>query len=254
MKEVEEIIEFIRDYFKKTKRKVAVIGLSGGLDSSVVTLLCTKALSPKFVYPIFMPYYPITTKTSFENAKKVIKLAKIPQKNFIIEEITDQINVFKKKHPQISKIDLGNKICRERMSLLYYYARQLAGLVVGTSDKSEILLGYFTLHGDGAWDIAPTAHLYKTEVKRLAKDLGIPQEIIDIPPSPGLWIGQTAKKELGFSYQIADRILAKLVDQKMSPKQIEKTGIPKRTISRVLQRYQENQFKLQSLGGMIYNS
>lgn len=240
-------INKIKNYFEKAKRQNAIIGLSGGLDSSVVCLLCAQALGPKFVYPVFMACQPFTSKKSFENAKKIIKLAKIPSKNLIIEEITEQINLFKKKHPRISKIDLGNKICRERMSLLYYYARKLKGLVVGTSNKSEILLGYFTLHGDGAWDLGPIAHLYKTEVKKLAKSLKIPKEIINQIPSAGLWFGQKDEEELGFSYQMADKILKKLVDQKMSPEQIEKTGISKQTISRVFQRYKENQFKLRFL-------
>lgn len=249
----DQIIDFIKSYFRKTKRWKAVIGLSGGLDSSVVCLLASRALGSEFVYPIFMPYKPFSSKKSYKNVKKIVKLAKIPKGNFIIEDITAQLNVFLKKHPKIDKIDFGNKIARERMSVLYYYARKLKGLVVGTSDKSEMLLGYFTLHGDGAWDLAPVARLYKTEVKKLARLLKIPQEIIDSPSSPGLWQGQTAKKELGFSYQIADKILEKFVDQKLSPKKIEKTGISKQTISRVLKRYQENRFKLQSAGVMRYN-
>lgn len=244
MKKINFIIKFIKDYFEKTGRKTAVIGLSGGLDSSVVCLLASRALGSEFVYPIFMGYYPFTSQKSLERVKKLVYLAKIPKKNLIIEDITLQLNVFKKKHPKISKIDFGNKMARERMSILYYYARKLKGLVIGTSDKSEMLLGYFTLHGDGAWDLAPIAHLYKTEVKKLAKYLGVPQEIINEPSSPGLWSGQTAGKELGFSYQIADKILEKFVDQKLSPGQIEKTGISKEIISRVLKRHQENRFKL----------
>lgn len=248
-----QILKYISNYFKKTKRKVAIIGLSGGLDSSVVCLLASRVLGSEFVYPIFMGYYPFTSQKSLERVKKLVCLAKIPKKNLIIEDITEQLDVFKKKHPEISKLDFGNKIARERMSILYYYARQLAGLVVGTSNKSEMLLGYFTLHGDGAWDLAPIAHLYKTEVKKLAEELGIPREIIEEPPSPGLWPSQTAEKELGFSYQIADKILEKFIDQKLSPKQIEKTGISKQIILRVLKRYQENSFKLQPLGMMRYN-
>lgn len=253
MKEINSIIKFLKDYFKKANRQNAIIGLSGGLDSSVVCLLCSQALSPKFVYPIFIPYYPFTSKESFENAKKIVNLAKISKENFIIEDITAQLDVFKKSHKKISKIDFGNKMARERMSVLYYYARKMNGLVVGTSDKSEILLGYFTLHGDGAWDLAPIAHLYKTEVKKLAENLGVPKEIINEAPSPGLWKNQTAEKELGFSYEIADKILEKFIEQKLSPKQIEKTGISKQVISRVLQRYQENKFKLKLPGVMMYN-
>jgi len=246
-------VNFIKNYFQKAGRKKAIIGLSGGLDSSVVCLLCAQALGPKFVYPIFLPYRPFTPKESLENVKKIIKLAKIPTKNLIVEEITEQINVFRKRHPKISKIDLGNKICRERMSLLYYYARNLNGLVVGTSNKSELLLGYFTLHGDSAWDLAPIAHLYKTEVKKMARILNIPKEIIEVLPSAGLWLGQTDEEELGFSYEIADKILKKLIDQKIPSNKIEKMGISKQTISRVLRRYQENKFKLKQIREKMYN-
>ena len=245
MKEAEKMIEFIRLFFKKANRKNAVIGLSGGIDSSTVVALSAQALGPKAVYPVFMPYYqPFRLTKSFRNAKKLIQLTKIPLKNFIIEEISAQINAFKKQHGRISKIDLGNKMARERMSLLYYYARKLNGLVVGTSNKSESLLGYFTLHGDGAWDLAPIAHLYKAEVKELARFLKIPPAIIKARPSAGLWPGQTDEAELGFSYQTADQILKKFIEQKMSPAQIEKTGISKQIISRVLKRYRDSQFKL----------
>ena len=194
-----------------------------------------------------MDYKLFTSQKSFENAKKAVKSAKIPKNNFIIEDITAQLDIFKKKHPDIGKIDFGNKMCRERMSILYYYARKLKGLVVGTSNKSEILLGYFTLHGDDASDIVPMSGLYKSEVKKLAKILKVPQEIIDIPPSADFWPGQTDEGELGFSYAMADKILKKYVDENLSIEQIEKTGISKNIILAVLQRYQANKFKLKSM-------
>ncbi|MBL7150949.1 NAD+ synthase [Candidatus Microgenomates bacterium] len=253
MKKTSSIIKFIKNYFKQANRKFAILGLSGGLDSSVVLMLCVKALGPNFVYPIFMDYKPLTSQESFENAKKAVKSAKIPKNNFIIEDITVQLDIFKKKHLDIGKIDFGNKMCRERMSILYYYARKLKGLVVGTSNKSETLLGYFTLHGDGASDIAPMSSLYKTEVKKLAKILKVPQEIIDIPPSADFWPGQTDEGELGFSYAMADKILKKYVDENLSIEQIEKTGISNKAILRVLQRYQANKFKLKSTEIMRYN-
>lgn len=254
LKTTSQILKFIKNYFHRSGRQAAVVGVSGGVDSSTVLTLCAKALGPQRVYPVYIPYQPVTARKTLENVKKVMKLAKIPKKNLLIEDITDQINVFMKKHSGITKIDLGNKIARERMSLLYYHARRLKGLVVGTSNKSESLLGYFTLHGDGAWDIGPIAHLYKTEVKKLARSLGVPREIIDTPPTAGLWRSQTDEGELGFSYEIADSILKKYHDQKLSPSEIEKTGIPKQTISRVLARYRANRFKLQLPGTMRYNS
>lgn len=253
LSKINSIVKFLRDYFKKNRKKTAVVGVSGGLDSSVVCLLCAQALGSNFVYPLFIPYRPFTVKKSLENVRKIVKLAKIPEENLIIEEITEQINLFKKNHPEISRIDLGNKISRERMSLLYFYARRLDGLVVGTSNKSERLLGYFTLHGDGAWDIGPIAHLYKTEVRKLAEILKLPKGIIKAAPSAGFWPSQTDEKELGFSYQTADKILKLFIEEKLSPSQIEKKGFSRLVIRRVLDRYQKNKFKLKQRGVMIYN-
>lgn len=239
--QIPQIINFIRSFFKKANRQKAVLGLSGGIDSSLVCLLCSQALGPKNVFPIFMPYRP---KVHPELAcSEPVEPVEGPQKNLIIEDITPQINAFLKNHPHLSKIDLGNKMVRERMSILYYYARKLKGLVVGTSNKSEILLGYFTLHGDGAWDLAPLAHLYKTEVIRLAKHLGLPQEIINQKPTAGLWPGQTDEAELGFTYSQADKILKKYLG-KYIPKLPKLPKHPKPLVRQVLSRVHANAFKL----------
>lgn len=247
------INKFIKEFFIQSGRKNAIIGVSGGLDSSVAFFVCCRALGFEYVYPVYIPYKPFTSKESFENVKKLVNLAKIPKNNFIIEDITGQLDIFKEKHPDVSKIDFGNKIARERMSLLYYYARKLNGLVIGASNKSEILLGYFTLHGDGAADLKPLAHLYKNEVKNLAKKLEIPEEIICAVPSADLWPGQTDEEELGFSYEMADKILKKYVDEKLSIEQIAKTGISEEIISRVIQRYQTNKFKSATSKNEIIN-
>jgi len=241
---MDSINKFIKSYFKKANRQVAILGVSGGLDSSITLVLCAKALGPASVFPIYLPYQPMINPQNIRNIKKVIKLAKIPKKNLIIESITGQINSFKKKHPDIDPVDLGNKTARERMSLLYFYARKLKGLVVGTGNKSEMLLGYFTLHGDGAWDLAPIAHLYKTETRQLAKKLSIPAEIISQPPTAGFWSGQTDEKELGFTYKQADKVLRQFIDQKVPPSKIKHAGISTKIIKRILNRYQTNRFKL----------
>lgn len=204
---MDSINKFIKDYFKKANRKTAVVGVSGGIDSSVVVVLCARALGASNIYPVYLPYQPFAKPENLKYIRAVLKLAKIPVKNFIIEDISSQIDAFKKKHPRIAKIDLGNKMARERMAILYFHSRRLKGLVVGASNRTEMLLGYFTLHGDGAWDLAPIACLYKTEVCQLAKKLKIPKAIIAAPPTAGLWPGQTDEKELGFTYEQADQVL-----------------------------------------------
>ena len=246
MKEVRPVIKFIEDYFKRAGRRAAIVGLSGGLDSAVTVVLCSQALGPRHVYPVYLPYQPLAKFHDLVNIKKVLKLAKIPEKHLISEDITNPTNAFKKKHPKISKIDLGNKMARERMSLLYYHARRLKGLVVGTSNRTERLLGYFTLHGDGAWDLAPIAHLYKSEIRQLAKKLNLPEAIIAAPPTAGLWPGQTDEAELGFTYEQADKVLRQFIDQKKPAKQIEKSNLPAKTISRILKRHRLHRFRLQS--------
>lgn len=240
------MVKFIKNYFKQAKRNYAVVGVSGGLDSSVVLVLCSQALGPKNIYPVYLPYQPLARQHHLVNIKKVLKLAKIPEKNLISEDISSQINTFQAKHPQISKIDLGNKMARERMAVLYYHARRLKGLVVGTSNRTEMLLGYFTLHGDGAYDIAPLAHLYKTEVRQLAKQLDLPEAIINQPPTAGLWPEQTDEDELGFTYEQADQVFKMAIDQKMTAQQIAKaTGLSSPMINRILDRYHHHRFKLQ---------
>lgn len=252
MKEARKIINFIRSFFKKANRKTVVLGLSGGIDSSLTCLLCSQALGPKNIFPLYLPYFPSSPSHPFSpsSLKKVLRLCQIPQKNLVLEDITSQIEAFRKKHPQISKIDLGNKMVRERMSILYYYARKLKGLVVGTSNLSEILLGYFTLHGDGAWDLAPLAHLYKTEVIKLAKHLNLPQEIINQKPTAGLWPGQTDEAELGFTYSQADKILKKYLNKgkftlSEAKFDLAKSKGPNPLVLKVLSRVRANAFKLQ---------
>lgn len=308
-----KIIKFIRSFFQKANHHKAVLGLSGGLDSSLTCLLCSRALSPKNVFPLYLPYLPNFTLSEAapdaaepkgpsrpslpSSIQKLFSLTRIPSKNLIIENITPQINAFKKNHPRISKInceasdfaiggskgdspwprstrgvsgssrqhrrgdrqgaqplgtsehnervDLGNKMARERMSLLYYYARQLKGLVVGTSNLSEILLGYFTLHGDAAWDLAPLAHLYKTQVKKLAQYLKIPPEVINQTPSAGLWPNQTDESELGFSYAQADPILKKYFPNFPNFTLSLPKG-PDPLVQKVLKRVSSNSFKIKN--------
>ncbi len=198
-KEAERIIAFIKKTFQKEGFKKAIIAVSGGLDSSVALVLTAKALGAENVYTLQLPY----KKQCLENSDLILDFARIPAGNRIKIDIGTAVDAFKVK----DKIRLGNIMARVRMIYSFDQAKRLNALVVGAENKSEKLLGYYTRFGDEAADIEPIIHLYKTQVKQLADELGIPKEILQAPPTAGLWPGQTDEKELGFSYEMADLVL-----------------------------------------------
>lgn len=184
--------------------KPAVIGLSGGIDSTVVAYLVAQAISPNQVYGLILPSQ--TNQPSDQSDAEVIaqKLG-IHYETILIDPL---VTCFKESTTFYSTpLTLGNLKARIRMSLLYGKANQVNGLVVGTGNKSELLSGYFTKYGDGGVDLLPLGDLYKTQVWKLAQELGVPNQIIDKPPTAGLWPGQTDEAELGLSYQTLDTIL-----------------------------------------------
>jgi len=177
------------------------IGLSGGIDSSIVATLAVNALGKDKVYGIIMPYY------CNEDTEDAVKLAKKLGIRYSVISIRNMVASFRK--PDISNTNLvkGNLMARIRMCVLYSYSNSNNGLVLGTTNKTEMLVGYFTKHGDGAVDIEPIAHLYKTEIFELAKYLKIDKKLIDKKPSAGLWLGQTDEEELGIDYITLDKML-----------------------------------------------
>ncbi|MFB0560579.1 MAG: NAD+ synthase [Candidatus Lokiarchaeia archaeon] len=202
----ERILKFIRARVIGTGFSGVVIGLSGGVDSSVTAALCVKALGSDKLLGLMLP----ERDSDPNDAKDAIKLAeqfKIPYEIVDITSIVDAyLNTFPKDATDSPTV-VGNVKARIRMVTLYYYANNLRRLVVGSSNKSEILVGYFTKFGDGASDILPIGDLYKTQVRHLARHLGIPEEIIQKNPSAGLWKGQTDESEIGVSYNVLDLIL-----------------------------------------------
>lgn len=202
-----KIVRFIQDYIKKSKTKGIVLGLSGGIDSSTVAALSSKSIGGNKVLGLLLPEEETYSKTDTEDAKTIAEKFGLRSQ---VCDITDTLKTFYKSIPVFDTVDhvcKGNIKARTRMIYIYYYANKLNLLVCGSSDKSETMMGYFTKWGDVAADISPLMDLYKTQVLRLARQLGVPEAIIRKPPSPALWPGQTAEKELGIKYEDLDLIL-----------------------------------------------
>lgn len=214
MEKIKNYIEnWIRDYFENSKSKYLIIGLSGGLDSSTTLKLLTNAVEAKNIISLILPEIGITPKNDIKDA---ISLAKNLHVKYKIIKINKIVNEYVKTLPSLKKdkISLANVKPRIRMGILYAVANIKKGLVVGTSDKTEFYIGYFTKYGDGAADIYPILDLYKTQVRELAKYMQLPEKIINKPPSPNLWKGHLAEKELGISYEIIDKILYYKIESK----------------------------------------
>jgi NAD+ synthase len=242
------LVEFIRKGIEKSGFQRVVLGLSGGLDSTVVAYLAVEALKhPHNVYALIMPYKSYQSE-SVKNARLVAR--KLGANSQIIR-IDPMIERYFKKFPsgripnpaisagKGSQVELleyvrrGNKIARERMSILYDWALALRALVLGTSNKTELLTGYFTKYGDGGVDLEPLGDLYKTQVRQLAKYLGVPQPIINKCPSAGLWPGQTDEGELGINYEQLDGILYHMFDKKYITKKLLTLGFSIENIEKV---------------------
>ncbi|MCX8174886.1 MAG: NAD+ synthase [Candidatus Micrarchaeota archaeon] len=229
------IVSFIRSYFKKAGKRKAVVGVSGGLDSAVTAALCAKAVGKGNVVGALLPSAD-TPKRDLADAQQVVSLFCGRRIFFGIEPALRAL-----KGRLKSRLSRANAAARIRMAILYSIAHEERGLVVGTGDKSEILLGYFTKYGDGGADLFPIGGIYKTQLRELAQHLGIPKQIIAKPPSPALWKGQTAEGEMGFSYEVADAILEG-VEKKKSRSWLEKK-FGRKTVLAVLKRIRQNAHK-----------
>jgi NAD+ synthase len=224
-----KIEKFISAYISKSSAKGLVIGLSGGLDSSVVLKLSVNALGRSNVLGLVMP----SDTTPREDTAHAIDLAKELRIRYHIIDIHPIIQKFEEILPE-NKEARGNLMARIRMSILYFYAGINRYLVAGTSDKSEIQIGYFSKFGDGAADIMPIAVLYKTQVRALAQYLDIPAAIVQKKSSPRLWENHLAEEEIGIDYEIIDQILHLLVDKKIQPKDvIRKLGVSANHVNKV---------------------
>jgi NAD+ synthase len=218
----ENITEFIRSKIQEAGAGGAVIGLSGGIDSTLTAYLAVEALGADKVLGVLLPEKGITTKQDIDDALEVARLLHIEHKKI---DISNVLSSYSSTIPDFDKTNLlvnGNLKARTRMCILYYHANLMHRMVVGTGNKTELLLGYFTKYGDGGVDIEPIGCLYKTQVRALSQYMGVPACIIDKPPTAGLWHGQTDEGELGISYEVADQILTLLVDEKNDVSQVKK--------------------------------
>jgi len=239
---VEQKIEkFIKRKISDAGLKGIVVGLSGGIDSAVVTALAVKSLGRNKVNVFFLPESGVTPPQDRKDVKLITRKLGVSFKEIDIAPI---IHTFKRSVKNVKRIPLANLKARTRMCLLYYHANLLRCMVAGTGNRSELRCGYFTKYGDGGCDILPIGGLYKTQVKILAKHLKIPEKIINRVPTAGLWRGQTDESELGLSYENLDRVLVGL-DLGISAKKIaEALGLNYTVVKKVIARERLSEHKL----------
>lgn len=235
----EILCRFLRNEIQRAGFRRAVVGLSGGIDSSVVTYLAARALGAENVLAVTMPY-KTSSETTRRDSQTVIgrlgvQAADIP--------ITEQIDAYFARFPDASQMRRANKCARERMTVLYDQSAAFEGLVLGTSNKSELLLGYGTQFGDLASAINPVGDLYKTQLYQLAAFLGVPEEIRNKPPTGDLWVGQTDEGELGFTYADVDRLLVLLVDRRWRRAEVLAAGFRPEFVDRVATLVRRNHYK-----------
>jgi NAD+ synthase len=230
---------FIHNEITRVGFGKAVIGLSGGIDSALSCFLAAEALGPQNVLVIRMPY-KTSSPDSLEDAQRVISATGVQSMTVPITEMVDPLF---ERFPEMNSVRKGNVMARARMIILYDQSEAFKGLVVGTGNKTEILLGYSTLYGDSACALNPVGDLYKTQVRQLSREIDIPAEIVDKPPSADLWVGQTDENELGFTYEEVDKLLYLLVDERYRPEDLVQVGFTEGFINKVIERVRRNQFK-----------
>jgi NAD+ synthase len=228
------IVEFIRQKVEESGGNGVVLGLSGGIDSALVSRLCVDAVGADKVLNIFMP----TSSSSRSDRKDAEEFSRETGSELRVVDITPAVDGFKTILPSVERKELlGNVMARSRMVVLMHQANLMGRIVMGTGNKSELLVGYFTKYGDGGVDFLPIGDLYKTEVREMARKLGLSKRIIEKAPSAGLWEGQTDEGELGVSYDKLDQILLGF-EQLMDNRDISReTGIDLNIVEMVWRRH-----------------
>ncbi len=233
------IENFLKEQMEKNHSEGLILGLSGGIDSAVLAYICKRKFPDKTI-AIVMPDTAITPKTETEDALKMVSLTGIQYKLIDINPIVNEYSMYLEPNERAK----GNLRARVRTNILYYYANAKNYLVLGSSDKSEYLIGYFTKFGDGASDITPIISLYKLQVREIAKYLGVPENVITKKSSPHLWKDHEAENELGVSYEEVDSILYCLFEKKLSVQEtLELTGIEMSTIEKIQELNKNSEHK-----------
>jgi NAD+ synthase len=242
---VEVITGFIRAQLAQTGFGRIVLGLSGGVDSATVAFLCARAVSPDNILAVRMPYRT-SSAASETDALRVVAAIGCRTELVEITPMVDPMLSLIETDGEAANVRRGNVMARQRMIVLYDRSAAFDGLVAGTSNKTEALLGYGTLHGDMAAAFGPIGDLYKTQLRAVATELGVPSEILDKPPSADLWPGQTDEGELGRSYDALDRTLFAVVDRRWTVDRCVRAGLDRALVEWVVRRVAQMEYKRQT--------
>lgn len=235
----EVLAEFLRVELGRHGFERAVVGLSGGVDSSLTCFLSAEALGADNVLAVLMPYESSSAE-SLDHAQMVVDQLGV---HSLTVPITEMVEPLFQRFPEADQVRRGNIMARTRMLILYDQSAAFGGLVIGTGNKSELLLGYTTLYGDSACAVNPNGDLYKTQLRQLASAMGVPDVIIKKPPSADLWVGQTDEGELGFTYEDVDRLLFLLIDERLAPEACLAAGFEPSFVHDVHERIRTTQYK-----------
>ena len=233
------LVEFIRNETRKFGFERVVLGLSGGIDSALAATLAAEALGPENVVALMLPY-KTSSPASEEHARLLIEQLGLPHD---IIDITPMAEPLFSHYGELSPLRRGNALARLRMVAVFDRSSVEKALVLGTSNKSEYLLGYTTWYGDSASSIQPLGDLYKTQVRALSAFVGVPAPILEKEPSADLWPGQTDEAEMGLEYDLVDQVLYLLVDERLDPVHIVARGFDSKLVERVVKNVQNMQFK-----------
>ncbi len=232
-------VHFIKDSVYKNNFENGIVGVSGGLDSAVTLALTRRALGSDHTFALLLPFKS-SSEESLDHGRLMCESLEV---KYEIVDISPMVDAYFTQFPTEDKVLIGNKCARERMSVLYDFSARKRALLVGTSNKSEMLIGYTTLYGDSAAAFLPIGDLYKTQVRELARHLQIPAEIIDKKPSADLWQDQTDEGEIGITYRELDEILFNLVDLRKGDGELIDMGYSKINIEKVKRLMVNSQYK-----------
>ena len=232
------LVAFLREESRKSGHRRVVVAVSGGVDSAAVAALAAEAFGPGNVTALFLPYRT-SDAASREHARLVAMTFGLALEEI---DITPQVDAYLGRLGEIDRVRRGNKMARERKSIEYDRAWP-DGLVLGTSNKTELLLGYGTRHGDMACDLNPVGDLYKTQLRELSTHLGVPDVVVRKAPSADLWKGQTDEEELGFTYAQADLILYHLVDRRLRPAELIANGFDAPLVNTIREKMRRSHYK-----------